>query len=90
VLEEKTKGRDVVDKLDKFTFGEIKSLLEHLCRREGKDTSALKEVVVALSADDLRAVIAAWTKDLITLSEADDAKSIVEEYKDDLASSRRQ
>jgi len=68
----------------------LKSFLAHPCRRKGKDPAALRDVLSTSTSADVCAVVEEWAKELITLSETEQAKPAVDEYDTDKEASRRQ
>lgn len=71
-------------RLDFFTFGETRQLLEHLCRTAGKDLSDLKEVLASSSTKERFLVCASnWKINL-------DPDNLGKQFKDDQLASCRQ
>ena len=66
-LESWATNKGLVDQLQLFTFGEMKSLLEQLLRRTGE--SSLPEAAAKVTQEDFASAVADWSQNYIVLRE---------------------
>jgi hypothetical protein len=91
-LKEFSNSLAVRQQLDIFTVGDLRSFLESLRRKNGKDT--LADALAALNADSFQSEVAVWHKSYITLANLDkhaaEEMDLLAEYESDKLSSRIQ
>jgi ATPase family protein associated with various cellular activities (AAA) len=91
-LKEFSNSLAVRQQLDIFTVGDLRSFLESLRRKNGKDT--LADAIASLNADSFQAEVATWHKGYITLAKLDkhvtEEMDLLTEYDSDKLASRIQ
>lgn len=67
-------SNDLTKALDRFTFAEVQSLLEHACSETHKKKTEIGTALTALTKEKFVALVQRWEKDLIVLRERDGDK----------------
>ena len=91
-LKEFSNSLAVRQQLDIFTVGDLRSFLESIRRKNGKET--LAEALASVTSDTFQSEVATWHKSYITLAQIDkhvaEEMDLLAEYESDRSSSRIQ